>query len=142
MMTIDWQTLRPDHGYEKPEAVELAGVTGEFEDVMERSAELFDTLVDPFPTEASYAVSLAYKLRFVIDLNARQAMHMLELRTSPQGHPAYRVVCQDMHRLIAEEAGHHAIAEMMHFVDHSEEQPLERLDAERRAEAKRSGLSG
>ena len=95
-----------------------------------------------FRPKASYAVSLAYKLRFVIDLNARQAMHMLELRTSPQGHPAYRVVCQDMHRLIAEEAGHHAIAEMMHFVDHSEEQPLERLDAERRAEAKRSGLSG
>ncbi len=142
MMTIDWQTLRPDHGYEMPEAVELAGVTGEFEDVMQRSAELFDTLVEPFPNDAPYAVSLAYKLRFMIDMNARQAMHMLELRTSPQGHPAYRVICQEMHRLIDQEAGHHAIAAMMHFVDHSAEQPLERLDAERRAEAKRSGLSG
>lgn len=142
MMTIDWQTLRPDHGYELPEAVELAGVTGEFEDAMQRSSELFDTLADPFPNEASYAVSLAYKLRFVIDMNARQAMHMLELRTSPQGHPAYRTVCQDMHRLISEEAGHHALAEMMTFVDHSAEQALERLDAERRAEAKRLGNSG
>ena len=75
-------------------------------------------------------------------MNARQAMHMLELRTSPQGHPAYRAVCQDMHRLIAHEAGHHAIAEMMTFVDHSTEQPLERLDAERKAEAKRLGQSG
>lgn len=141
MMTIDWQTLRPDHGYERPEAVDLAGVTGEFEDAMERSAQLFDTLLEPFPTEAPYAVALAYKLRFVIDMNARQAMHMVELRTSPQGHPAYRVVCQEMHRLIGEEAGHHAIAEMMTFVDHSAEQPLERLDAERRAEAKRSGTT-
>lgn len=142
MMTIDWQTLRPDHGFEMPEAVELAGVASEFTEAMERSAELFDTLSDPFPNEASYAVALAYKLRFVIDMNARQAMHMLELRTSPQGHPAYRIVCQDMHRLIAEEAGHHAIAEMMSFVDHSAEQALERLDAERRAEAKRLGTSG
>jgi len=142
MMTIDWQTLRPDHGYDRPEAVELAGVQGQFDEAMERSAALFETLADPFPEDASYAVSLAYKLRFVIDMNARQAMHMLELRTSPQGHPAYRVVCQDMHRLIAEEAGHHAIAAMMTFVDHSEEKPLERLDAERRAEQKRLGHSG
>jgi len=141
MMTIDWQTLRPDHGYELPEAVEASGTTSEFTEAMDRSAELFETLSEPFPHEASYAVALAYKLRFVMDMNARQAMHMLELRTSPQGHPAYRTVCQDMHRLIGEEAGHHAIAEMMKFVDHSAEAPLERLDAERRAEAKRQGNS-
>ena len=142
MMTLDWQSLRPDHGYDMPEPVEAAGVSGEFAEAMERSAGLYETLAEPFPIDASYAVALAYKLRFVIDMNARQAMHMLELRTSPQGHPAYRAVCQDMHRLIADEAGHHALAEMMRFVDHSPEQPLERLDAERRAEAKRLDQSG
>jgi len=72
-----------------------------------------------------------------MDLNARAAMHMLELRSSPQGHPAYRSVAQEMHTLIAEEAGHHAVAEMMRYVDHRAEPSLERLDAERRAEAKR-----
>lgn len=142
MMTIDWQSLRPDHGYTMPEPVEAAGAAPQFTETMERSAALYETLAEPFPTDASYAVALAYQLRFVIDMNARQAMHMLELRTSPQGHPAYRAVCQDMHRLIAHEAGHHAIAEMMTFVDHSTEQPLERLDAERKAEAKRLGQSG
>ena len=142
MMTIDWQSLRPDHGYDVPEAVSLAGLGDRFEEAMGRSADLYRTLAEPFPNEASYAVSLAYKLRFVIDTNARQAMHMLELRTSPQGHPAYRLVCQQMHRLIAEEAGHHAIAEMMTFVDHSAERPLERLDAERRAELQRQGTAG
>lgn len=138
MMTIDWQTLCPDHGYDVPDSLGPAGYEGEFRETMERSAELHDTLLEAFPEEASYAVSLAYRLRFSIDMNARQAMHMLELRTSPQGHPAYRVVCQEMHRLIADEAGHRALAEMMTFVDHSAEQPLERLDAERRAEARRS----
>ena len=55
-----------------------------------------------------------------------------------QGHPAYRVVAQEMHRLIAEKAGHHAVAEMMRFVDNTPEPSLERLEAERRAEARRS----
>ena len=87
--------------------------------------------------QAGYAVCLAYKVRFVMYLNARAAMHMLELRTSPQGHSAYRSVAQDMHRLISEQAGHHAVAEMMRYVDHSAEPGLERLDAERRAESKR-----
>ena len=44
-----------------------------------------------------------------------------------------------MHRLIAEEAGHQAVAEMMSFVDHTPEPALERLDAERRAEVRRQG---
>jgi thymidylate synthase ThyX len=86
-------------------------------------------------------VCLAYKVRFVLDLNAREAMHLIELRSTPQGHPAYRVVAQEMHRLIAEEAGHRAVAEMMCFVDHSAEPNLERLAAERRAEQRRQSLN-
>ena len=90
-----------------------------------------------FPDQASYAVALAYRIRFVMQINARAAMHMLELRTTPQGHPAYRWVAQQMHELIADEAGHHAVAELMRFVDHEPEPELERLEAERRAEARR-----
>jgi hypothetical protein len=69
-------------------------------------------------------------------MNARQAMHLIELRTAPQGHPAYRRVCQQMHTLIRERAGHHAIAGAMQFVDHSEVE-LERLGSERALERKR-----
>jgi len=104
---------------------------------MERSADLYGALEPPFGAQASYAVSLAYNVRFNFNLNARAAMHMLELRSTPQGHPAYRTVVQDMHRHISETAGHHAIAEMMMFVNHSSETELERLEAERRAESKR-----
>ena len=53
-----------------------------------------------------------------------------------QGHPAYRRVCQAMHRLIAEKAGHRAIAAAMRFADHSAVD-LERLQAERASEKKR-----
>ena len=40
--------------------------------------------------QAAYAVSLAYRVRYVMQMNAREAMHLIELRTGPQGHPAYR----------------------------------------------------
>jgi len=72
-------------------------------------------------------------------MNAREAMHVIELRTTPQGHPAYRRVCQLMHRAIAETAGHRAIAAAMSFADHSEVE-LERLQAERNMERKRQEL--
>lgn len=137
MLSIEWQQLSPRHGYTRPEAVDLAGAQARFDEAMERSASLHDALADRFPAQAAYAVSLAYKIRYYLHLNAREAMHLLELRTTPQGHPAYRVVGQEMHRLIAEQAGHRAIAEAMRFVDHSPEPSLERLDAERRAEARR-----
>lgn len=137
MLSIEWQQLSPRHGYTRPEAVDLAGCSERFDEAMERSADLHDSLADRFPAQAAYAVSLAYKIRFYLHLNAREAMHLLELRTTPQGHPAYRVVGQAMHRLIAEKAGHHAVAAAMRFVDHSPEPSLERLDSERRAEARR-----
>ena len=138
MLTLEWQKLTTRHGYVRPEAVDAAGQTEAFDAALERSADLHDDLLDDFPEQASYAVALAYKVRFYMHLNARSAMHMLELRSGPQGHPAYRRVAQDMHRLIAEEAGHAAIAEGMRFVDHSTEPALERLDSERAAEQRRS----
>ena len=139
MLTIEWQQLSPNHGFERPEAVDAAGATDAFNDAMERSANLHNALAEQFPEQAPYAVSLAYKLRFVMQMNAREAMHLIELRTTPQGHPAYRIVAQEMHRLIADEAGHAAVAELMRFADHSPEPALERLDAERRAEGRRQG---
>jgi thymidylate synthase ThyX len=138
LLTIEWQPLSPRHGYTRPEAVDLAGLTATFDEAMERSASLHDALADRFPVQAPYAVSLAYRIRFVMEMNAREAMHLIELRTTPQGHPAYRVVAQQMHRLIAEQAGHRAVAEAMRFADHSPEPELERLASERRAERRRA----
>ena len=66
---------------------------------------LYDALAERFPEQAAYAVSLAYQMRYVMQMNAREAMHLCELRSSPQGHPTYRRIAQSMHRLIAEQAG-------------------------------------
>jgi thymidylate synthase ThyX len=79
---------------------------------------------------------MAFRVRFYMDMNAREAMHVIELRTAPQGHPSYRRICQLMHRAIAEVAGHRAIAQAMQFADHSAVE-LERLQSERSLEEKR-----
>ena len=137
LLTLEWQRLTPRHGYVVPVAVEDAGGREDWERVMEDSARLHDAIADAeLPEAASYAVAMAYRVRFYMDMNAREAMHVIELRTAPQGHPAYRRVCQTMHRLIAERAGHRAIAAAMTFADHSEV-ALERLESERAAERRR-----
>jgi thymidylate synthase ThyX len=136
MLTVEWQPLDTRHGYVRPEAVDSAGAAGVFDAVMDRSARLHHALAERFPAQAGYAVCMAYRVRFVMQMNAREAMHLLELRTTPQGHPSYRRVGQEMHRLIAEVAGHRAVAAAMSMVDHSEPE-LERLESERRAEARR-----
>jgi thymidylate synthase ThyX len=137
MLTIEWQRLTPNHGYTRPELVDDAGVTDLFDGAMARSAALFDAMSPDHPVEASYAVAMAYRLRYVMQFNLREAFHMLELRSSPQGHPSYRRVALEMHRLIGEQAGHRALAAAMSFMT-TEAPELERLEAERRAEARRT----
>jgi thymidylate synthase ThyX len=121
----------------RPELVDDAGQAEVFDEVMDRSAGLFDALTGEYPAQAPYAVSMAYRIRYVMQFNAREAMHMLELRSSPQGHPAYRKVALDMHRLIRDVAGHRAIADAMTHIT-TEAPELERLEAERRAESRRN----
>ena len=141
LLTLEWQALTPDHGYLEPAAVAEAGASTAWREVMDRSAALYEALVSHGHRDlASYAVCMAYRIRFYMDMDAREAMHVIELRTAPQGHPSYRRICQTMHRLIAEVAGHRAIADAMTFADHSDVE-LERLQAERALEKKRSQSS-
>jgi thymidylate synthase ThyX len=137
LLTLEWQPLSPEHGYVEPAAIEEAGALDDWRAVMERSATLHASLAARGLRDvAGYAVVMAYRVRFYMDMDAREAMHVIELRTAPQGHPSYRRICQAMHRAVADVAGHHAIAEAMQFADHSEVE-LERLQSERALEKKR-----
>ncbi len=137
MLTMEWQSLGPSLGYDVPATVEEAGLSDRYVASLERSRQLHESMAESFPVESTYAVALAFRIRYSMQMNAREAMHLTELRSGPQGHPSYRWVAQEMHRLIGEQAGHRLLAEAMSFVDYGE-QDLERLDAERRAEERRS----
>jgi hypothetical protein len=140
LLTLEWQPLSTRHGYAEPDAIVEAGAQQEWARVMNASAELDDAMrAAGLAAVAPYSVAMAYRVRFYMEMNAREAMHVIELRTAPQGHPAYRRVCQGMHRLIAERAGHEAIAAAMSFADHSAVE-LERLKAERELERRRQSV--
>jgi thymidylate synthase ThyX len=141
LLTLDWQPLSTRHGFVEPAALDEAGALDDWRVAMERSADLYEQLVQAGLKDAApYAVVMAYRVRFYMEMNAREAMHVIELRTAPQGHPSYRRVCQAMHRAIAEVAGHRAIAAAMQFADHSVVE-LERLQSERSLEKKRQSLT-
>ncbi len=136
MLTIEWQDLTTAHGYETPPELAEAGVEDRWHEALERSAALEALLAPDHPAAAQYAGCFAYRVRYVLQLNARAAMQMLELRSIPQGHPQYRRVVQAMHHQIGEVAGHRAGADAMVHVDHGASE-LERLASEQAAERRR-----
>jgi thymidylate synthase ThyX len=140
LLTVEWQPVSVNLGYDVPEVVREAGLDARYEESLARSAALYHDVSQEFPEQAQYCVALAFRVRYTIQMNAREAMHLIELRSGPQGHPSYRLVAQEMARLIREEAGHQGIAAAMHYVDFSDTD-LERLEAERNAERNRQNRS-
>jgi hypothetical protein len=139
LLTVQWQRLGPDLGAGVPEEVREAGVGGEFERALEISRNEYERLAAAGLTElAPYALSLAFRIRYVLDLNAREAMHLVELRSGREGHPTYRAVAQAMHEQIA--AVHPGVAAAMKYVDDSTEPRLERMMSEIRTQRKRAAL--
>ncbi len=137
IFTLEWQPLTTRHGYVRPGIVDDAGLTVDFDDALAIAADLHEAMVEGAPTEAAYAVPMAFRVRYVMQFNAREAMHMIELRSAPHGHPAYRDVVQQMADRIEHEAGHRLVAGMLRYLDRSEAE-LGRLESERRLEGRRS----
>jgi thymidylate synthase ThyX len=137
MLTCQWQRLSPDLGAGVPDEVREAGAGSEFERALEVSRQEYERLVGAgLPELAPYALSLAYRIRYTLDLNAREAMHLIELRSGREGHPGYRAVAQAMHERIA--AIHPGVAAAMNHVDTSAEPRLERIMSEIRTHRKRA----
>ena len=137
MLTCQWQALTPHLGAEVPEEVVHAGCGDEYRRALEISGAEYERLVAAGLREAApYAVCLGYRIRYVLDLNARAAMQLIELRSGREGHPSYRAVAHELHAQIA--AVHPAVAAAMTHVDREAEPRLERILSEIRTQAKRA----
>ena len=140
MLTVQWQALTPDLGAGVPDELVAAGLGDDYARALEASAAEYHRLVDDGLADAApYALCLGFRIRYVLDLNAREAMHLIELRSGREGHPTYRAVAHEMHRLIGEV--HPAVAAAMTHVDHEREPRLERLLSEMRTEARLDALA-
>ena len=135
LLTVQWQTLGPDLGAGVPGELEDAGVADDYRAGLERSAAEYERIVSHVSPElAPYALCLGYRIRYVLDMNAREAMHLIELRSGREGHPGYRAVAHELHAQIAQ--AHPAVAAAMTFVDDETEPRLERILSEIRTQAK------
>ena len=141
MLTVQWQRLTPHLGAGVPEEVDAAGCGDDYRRALERLARPSGSAW-PAPGASArplYALCLGYRIRYVLDLNAREAMQLIELRSGREGHPSYRAVAHEMHRLIA--AVHPAVAATMTHVDTETEPRLERILSEMRTQAKLDALA-
>jgi thymidylate synthase ThyX len=135
LLTVQWQALGPDLGAGVPGELEEAGVADDYRAGLVRSAAEYERIRDRISPElAPYALCLGYRIRYVLDMNAREAMHLIELRSGREGHPGYRAVAHELHAQIAEV--HPAVAAAMTFVDVETEPRLERILSEIRTQAK------
>jgi thymidylate synthase ThyX len=138
MLTIEWQELSTAHGFQVPETVDIVGGADAWKNAMWGASDLYDEVDKVLGTTvAQYVVPFGFKVRFYWHLNAREAFHVIELRTQRGGDPAYRRICQEMHRLIKDQAGHVAIANAMCFMD-DEPYDLGRLESEQRTQVRQS----
>jgi thymidylate synthase ThyX len=136
MLTVQWQALGPHLGAAVAEEVAVAGLEDVFERAFEGSRAAWQRLADRgLHAQAPYALCLAFRIRYVLDTDAREAMHLIELRSGREGHASYRAIATRMHELIA--AVHPGVAAAMVHRDETAEPRLERIEAELRGERRR-----
>ena len=141
MLTVQWQALGPHLGAGVPEELDQAGAGDAYREGLEISRREYERLVDAgLERLAPYALCLGYRIRYVLDMNAREAMHLIELRSGREGHPSYRAIAHELHRQIA--AVHPGVAAAMQHVDTDTEPRLERILAEIRAHARQAARTG
>jgi thymidylate synthase ThyX len=110
------QRFTPTIGFSMPADLIEAGFEGRVQSCVDRAALLYQRLSPDLEHAASYATLHGSKVRWMLGMNDRALMHMIELRTQPAGHISYRKVCQEMHKLVAARSPWRAVA--MKFADH------------------------
>ncbi|KAF6247712.1 thymidylate synthase [Nitrosopumilus sp. b3] len=136
-LTLERQLLTTDHGYSIPNEIKILGIEKDFKDCMQNTKNTFDKIRTTYPEQAQYVVNFAYNYQYYMKFNLREACHLIELRTVPQGHIDYRRVAQQMFHEI--NRVHPVLSKIMNFVD-LKEYDLERFESEKRTEEKRKKM--
>jgi len=136
-LTVQRQLLTTDHGYSMPDELEILGIEKDFKDCMEKTKVAFEKIRQKYPEQAQYVVNFGYNYPYLMKFNLREACHLIELRTVPQGHIDYRRVAQQMFKQINNV--HPNLSKIMKYVD-MKEYDLERFESEKRTEEKRKKL--
>ena len=137
-LTLERQLLTTDHGFNIPDEIKILGIETDFTDCMNKTKETFEKIRKKYPEQGQYVVNFAYNYPYFMKFNLREACHLIELRTVPQGHADYRLVAQQMFRQIYKI--HPNLSKIMKFVD-LKKYDLERFESEKRTEEKKKNLN-
>ena len=136
-LTLERQLLTTDHGFHTPNEILELGIEKEYSECMKNTKNIFQKIRKKLPEQAQYVVNFAYNYPYFMKLNLREATHLIELRTVPQGHTDYRKIAQMMYKLIKQK--NPILSKIMKYVD-LKEYELERFESEKRTEEKRKKL--
>lgn len=134
VLTLERQLLTTDHGHSTPKEIVELGIQSEYDSCMKNTKRIFDGIRGKMPQQAQYVVNFAYNYPFFMNMSLREAVHLIELRTIPQGHIDYRQVAQKMFLEIQKKQSN--LSKMIKFAD-LKSYELERFEAEKRIEEKR-----
>jgi thymidylate synthase ThyX len=137
-LTLERQLLTTDHGYSIPDEIKIIGIEDDFKDCMSKTKNAFEKIREKLPEQAQYIVNFAYNYPYFMKFNLREACHLIELRTVPQGHKDYRQVAQQIFKEIKKV--HPNLSKIIKFVD-LKEYDLERFESEKKTEEKRKKTS-
>ena len=102
---------------------------------MKNTQDVFNKIQTKMPEQAQYVVNFAYNYPVFYAMQSREAAHMIEIRTIPQGHADYRLVAQEMYALAIKKK-HPKLARIIKFAD-MRTYDLERFESEKRTEVKK-----
>ncbi|WP_316505724.1 FAD-dependent thymidylate synthase [Nitrosopumilus sp.] len=136
-LTLERQLLTTDHGYLTPNEIKILGIEKDFGECMDKTKTTFEKIRKKHPEQGQYVVNFAYNYQYFMKLNLREACHLIELRTVPQGHVDYRRVAQEMYNQINKV--HPLLSRIIKFVD-LKSYDLERFESEKSTEVKRKDM--
>lgn len=134
-LTLQRQLLTTDHGYTIPDEVNTLGMQKDYKDCMENTRDVFEQMRTKYPEQAQYVVNFGYNYPYFMKLNLREACHLIELRTVPQGHADYRKVAQQIFQEIIKV--HPNLSKIIRYAD-MKNYDLERFESEKRTAEKKN----
>jgi len=137
LLTFHRTEFNPHIGFYIPPEIKKLGLDVEFCDLMENSRKIYKHIYNRLPQLAPYCLNFAFNYRYQIFCNFRELAHIIELRTTPQGNPEYRIICQKMFKEVRNRSKF--LSQFIKFADMNE-YPLERLKSEIRTERKVNSL--
>ena len=102
MLTQERQLLTCDYGFYTPPEIIGTPLEAPYLSALQQAKDAFDRMSAELPEEAQYVVPMAYNVRWYFHVNLRALQWLCELRSQPAGHPGYRLIAQEMARLVCE----------------------------------------